>query len=323
MQRVSFIAIMCILFATRNHPNYELILISNRDEFFERETHIATWHDGNSVLSPYDMTRHKLSSSTDSFGTWIGVNRTGRIASLLNLKRDDLPSTRSSKGQHSRGHIPQLFLAPQANESKEDFAQWDTFGKFREIYPALSESGEFNFFYGDIKQKDYRIIDSLGNTYNVLEEDDKHSFVVSNNRFEVNPSKEWKKVLQGRVKLADLIQRTSSVKDSNTMFDECFNLASEDSITDIIKTTSYRTDPTISFDSIFVPPLGDDGIEDVGLTITKGEFYGTRSQIVILVSKEAGHVSMMERVLHTSDEDIRTNSPEKPKATVRYAFDIE
>lgn len=314
---------MCILFATRDHPNYELIVISNRDEFFERETHITTWHDNSTVLSPYDLRTKKAGSAPDSFGTWIGMNRNGRVASLLNLKRDDLPSTRSSKGKYSRGPIAQLFLSPKGRDMAPDFEEWDTYSKFEGIYPHITDSGEFNFFYGDVKRGEYRIIDSLGNTFDVLNKEDNKSLVVSNNRFDTSPSKEWKKVLRGRERLQEFIQRTSDVTNSNTMFDECFKLASEDSITGKVKTSLYRADPTVCFDSIFIPPLGDDGVADVGLTITKGEFYGTRSQMVILVSKNDGHVSVMEKILHTSDDDIRWNSSEKPKATVRYTFDIE
>ena len=75
---------MCILFATRAHPNYELILISNRDEFYERKTHNTCWHNNDLILSPYDMTKQQNDSKT--FGTWFGINRNGKVASLLNLK---------------------------------------------------------------------------------------------------------------------------------------------------------------------------------------------------------------------------------------------
>lgn len=314
---------MCILFATRSHPEYELILISNRDEFFERDTHNTCWHTNSSILSPYDMARNKKApiGNSETFGTWIGINKTGRIANVLNLRPADTPPNKSSKGKVSRGVIPLTFLNTDSN--KDSFSNWDSFENFQQQYPNLTCSGDFNFFYGDIKSKSYRIIDTFGQTFKVLDQNDNNSFVLSNNTFNIENSKKWNKTVSGLQKLKDFIDKTKNESDNKVILSECFKLASECSVPNEIRNKPFHVDPAVTYDTIFVPPLGSNDGEDIGLTITKGYFYGTRSQIVILVSKNAEHVTYVEKVLHTSDSDCSTNSATNPKDVHEFEFDIE
>ncbi|KAG0663943.1 hypothetical protein C6P45_000728 [Maudiozyma exigua] len=314
---------MCILFATRSHPNYELILISNRDEFFERDTHNTCWHTNSSILSPYDMARNQKTSPTNSetFGTWIGINKNGRVANILNLRPADTPPNKSSKGKVSRGMIPFTFL--NTDSRKDSFSEWDSFEKFEHQYPCLTTSGDFNFFYGDIKSKSYRIIDTFGQTFKVLDQNDNDSFVLSNNTFNIENTKKWNKTEEGMQKLKELISKTKNESNNNIILMECFKLASICSVPEEIRNKPYHVDPAITYDTIFVPPLGSNDGEDIGLTITKGDFYGTRSQIVILVSKNSKHVTYVEKVLHTSDRDCKTHSAINPKDFHQFEFEIE
>jgi len=70
---------MClILFAYKIHPNYRLILAANRDEFYNRSTApLDYWAEHPDVLAGRDLIGN---------GTWLGVNRTGRIAALTNFR---------------------------------------------------------------------------------------------------------------------------------------------------------------------------------------------------------------------------------------------
>ncbi|SMN18095.1 similar to Saccharomyces cerevisiae YGR127W Putative protein of unknown function [Maudiozyma saulgeensis] len=314
---------MCILFATRSHPNYELILISNRDEFFERDTHNTCWHTNSSILSPYDMARShsNVGSMSKIFGTWIGINKGGRVANILNLRPADTPSDKSSKGLKSRGIIPFAFLS--TDSTKDDFDNWNSFENFQRQYPYLTQSGDFNFFYGDIKKKEYRIIDAFGQTFPVLDKNDAYSFVLSNNTYNIDENHQWTKTKLGLQKLQELVERTKTSCDNEQVRSECFKLASICSVPQEIRDRPYHANPAVTYDTIFVPPLGNEGGEDVGLTSTKGKFYGTRSQIVILVSKDCQHVTYEEKVLHTSDTDILINSSNNPKNVNKFEFDIE
>lgn len=75
---------MCILISSTSHPEYPFILLSNRDEFFERNTktaHIRESGDGK-VISPLDMERAE-------HGTWIALSDSGKLAVLLNYMEDE------------------------------------------------------------------------------------------------------------------------------------------------------------------------------------------------------------------------------------------
>ena len=64
---------MClVLLAYKSHPDYRLILLANRDEFFRRPSlPLDYWPDAPDILAGRDLIGH---------GTWLGVNRKGRFA---------------------------------------------------------------------------------------------------------------------------------------------------------------------------------------------------------------------------------------------------
>lgn len=70
---------MCILFVAINqHHRYPLIIAANRDEFFKRPT----------VPSHFWGAQHQILSGIDqqAGGTWMGINHTGHIAALTNIR---------------------------------------------------------------------------------------------------------------------------------------------------------------------------------------------------------------------------------------------
>lgn len=87
---------MClILFAWQSHPDYPLVVAANRDEFYARQTRPASWWGQSvSILAGRDE---------EGGGTWLGINRRGRVAILTNV--------RGSEADHpaptpTRGRIP-------------------------------------------------------------------------------------------------------------------------------------------------------------------------------------------------------------------------
>ncbi len=72
---------MCLItFSYKNHLNYELILAGNRDEFYGRPTRKAQfWTEENypDILAGKDL---------EGGGTWLGVHRNGRWATLTNYR---------------------------------------------------------------------------------------------------------------------------------------------------------------------------------------------------------------------------------------------
>lgn len=81
---------MCTLVVGyRVHPRYELLVLANRDEFYDRPTaRIHAWADAPTVFGGRDL---------QAGGTWLGLSRTGRFATVTNYRdphniRADAPS---------------------------------------------------------------------------------------------------------------------------------------------------------------------------------------------------------------------------------------
>lgn len=91
---------MCLItFHYHEHPNYPLIVVANRDEFYERPTAQAHfWEDNPAILAGRDLSR---------LGTWLGITKTGRFAALTNYREPG----EESINKKSRGDIIRNFLA--------------------------------------------------------------------------------------------------------------------------------------------------------------------------------------------------------------------
>ena len=70
---------MCLIFlAYRCHPDYELIIAANRDEFYERPSAGASfWPSAPEVLGGRDLL---------GGGTWLGITKQGRYAAITNYR---------------------------------------------------------------------------------------------------------------------------------------------------------------------------------------------------------------------------------------------
>lgn len=309
---------MCILMATRAHPNYDLILLSNRDEFFARKAGAAAWRHDGYVLSPCDVALKPLSEK--DFGTWIGVNRNGRIATILNLRLNDPSKARPAVCMRSRGKIPTTFLS----DSKSSFDEWDTYEKYRQHLPSLKETGDFNFFYGDCTKGEYVVIDSLGDTFPVLREIDDEYMVVSNDKFknEHGHGPRWQKVDLATRTLRKLIEDTS-VEGEEKLIQKLFEAASLNALQEIDCETCHERAPEMAKRTIFVPPLKVSASDDLGTSVPVGTYYGTRSQTLILVSKDRSHITYVERIIHDSDVDAQQFDSNRAKIEERFDFDVD
>jgi uncharacterized protein with NRDE domain len=94
--------IMCLLLMALNtHPAYRLILLANRDEYYDRPSAPAAfWEEAPLVLAGKDL---------QAGGTWLGITRKGRIAAVTNYR--DPSSVR--KDAPSRGRLVSDFLLGQ------------------------------------------------------------------------------------------------------------------------------------------------------------------------------------------------------------------
>ena len=112
---------MCVLFiAHRFHPKHPLIVLANRDEFYDRPTAAATrWTDHPHVTAGRDLV---------GGGTWLGKSDGGRFAAVTNY-RD--PSR--TEGTVSRGRLVADYLisdmepAAYIQEVAEDRGEYSGF----------------------------------------------------------------------------------------------------------------------------------------------------------------------------------------------------
>ncbi|KAK0221484.1 NRDE protein-domain-containing protein [Armillaria fumosa] len=102
---------MCIAFWTLEHPNYALILCTNRDEFLDRPTLDAHFHSFGRDVSEGDVL-----SGIDVLGggTWFGLTRAGRIALLTNITEPPPPRPFAlSRGSLVSSHLLSEAPAPR------------------------------------------------------------------------------------------------------------------------------------------------------------------------------------------------------------------
>ncbi len=94
---------MClVVVAFDAHPRYRLVLAANRDEFHDRPARpLGWWHDAPGLLAGRDLA---------AGGTWLGVDRRGRVAVVTNFR--DAAAMRPEAP--SRGTLIPRFLAGEA-----------------------------------------------------------------------------------------------------------------------------------------------------------------------------------------------------------------
>ncbi len=99
---------MClIVLAWQVHPRYPLVLVANRDEFYDRPAAPAHWWPDNpGVLAGRDL---------GAGGTWLALGNDGRWAAVTNY-REGQPIP----GNRSRGELPLAFVT--GDSAPGDFA---------------------------------------------------------------------------------------------------------------------------------------------------------------------------------------------------------
>lgn len=124
---------MCILFLAYGvHPEYPLILLANRDEFWSRPAEKAHfWPDAPHVLAGRDLS---------AGGTWLGVSRQGKVAAVTNYR--EFPRR---KAPRSRGELVSRFLL-----GREDPDSY-----LKGVISRQDEYSGYNLLVGDLKGFSY------------------------------------------------------------------------------------------------------------------------------------------------------------------------
>lgn len=127
---------MClILVAWNSHPDYTLVVASNRDEFYERPTYPLTWWDDDkNILAGKDA-----ADVIGSSGTWMGISQFGKFSALTNIRA---PSEKNPLLK-TRGELTTHFLKSQLSPSEY----------IRNRSKAFQQYNGFNLLVGDLTKK--------------------------------------------------------------------------------------------------------------------------------------------------------------------------
>jgi len=134
---------MCLIFfAHECHPRYRLLLVANRDEFYDRPTRPAQfWRQRPELLAGFDEV---------GGGTWLGVTKSGRWSLVTNVRnRSDL----DQHGSRSRGLLVTEALTASASPREHVAAlAADPLTAQMRGFNLLSGDGDEAIWYANRKQ---------------------------------------------------------------------------------------------------------------------------------------------------------------------------
>jgi uncharacterized protein with NRDE domain len=177
---------MCLIFfAINHHPEYDLILTANRDEFYARPTAPAHfWKDYPDILAGQDLQDPDISCP----GTWLGIKKSGRMAMLTNYR--DLRKIKSNVS--SRGKLVSDFLSGQT----------EAFQYLEGLEEKVNQFNGFNLLVGDSTQLYYLSSEQRG--IKIL---NSGIFGISNHLLD-SP---WPKVVNGKRKFTNILSSGKSI----------------------------------------------------------------------------------------------------------------
>lgn len=175
---------MCLIaFAYKTHPEYKLILIANRDEFYERPTRPAQfWEE--------EYPEIFAGKDEQAGGTWMGFNKRRQWAALTNY-RD--PSLRKENAI-SRGQLVLSYLKEQ-QEPAAFLEQTDDHSDSYEGFNLLAGNTDQLYHYSNVSESITRVTPGVHGLSNAL----------------LNTS--WPKLEKARGGLADTIQQSFTMDD--------------------------------------------------------------------------------------------------------------
>jgi uncharacterized protein with NRDE domain len=188
---------MCVIFlAFDRHPEYPLILLANRDEFYDRPANPAAyWQDFPNIFAGRDLV---------GGGTWLGVTKQGRFAAVTNYRDPKAPA-----GTVSRGNLVADFL--KTNEPGAEY--------LKNIQAVAARFSGFNLFAGEINagKKELFYYSNRGEEIKKL---NPGIYGLSNHLLDTP----WPKVEKGKARFAGLL------KDAEISREGLFELLSDETL---------------------------------------------------------------------------------------------
>ncbi|KAA8898961.1 NRDE protein-domain-containing protein [Sphaerosporella brunnea] len=257
---------MCILLLSTAHPDYPLILLSNRDEFLHRPTQRATYWEPpyEHVFSGRDLARPekgKLSPlwlHTFPAGTWLGVSKQGRLAILTNYRE---PSSAMAIGEKSRGAMITSFLcSPDPVETPIrdwihkvlETGEMKGVGGFSMLCGTLRPNGENLKELAVISNRTIHRDNGLETKAQWIGSKKGETRGLSNTLLD----QPWPKVEMGEKLLAEVVQKSVEEGVSeDELLERCFQVLSHNTLPLITADDTYETEMDALRLSIFIPPF--------------------------------------------------------------------
>lgn len=173
---------MCLIaLAWQAHPEFPLVLVANRDEYFHRPTGVAHWWSAPApMLAGRDL---------QAGGTWLGVTAEGRFAALTNYR----DPTQNADGRSSRGElVVEALTHPAPSSWREGLAERSA--QYNPFNLLVGSSDALHVFESTTRQLT-RVSPGV------------HG--LSNHLFNTP----WPKLVQARAALTDALPRFSSPRD--------------------------------------------------------------------------------------------------------------
>lgn len=177
---------MCIiLFAYNCRPGHPLVLLANRDEFYERPASPAEfWKDFSEIYAGRDLV---------GGGTWLGVNRSGRFAAVTNYR-----DPRVQAGTVSRGNLTADFLKGQM--PAEEY--------LTDVKKRASDFSGFNLLVGEMNTETNELY-YFSNLENLIRKLAPGIYGLSNHLLDTP----WPKVVKGKEQLRKLLKQVELEKE--------------------------------------------------------------------------------------------------------------
>ncbi|SEJ10385.1 Uncharacterized conserved protein, contains NRDE domain [Cyclobacterium xiamenense] len=189
---------MCLIsFSWNAHPKYRLILVANRDEYFNRPTQsLHQWESG--IYAGKDLKEG---------GTWLGFHPSGRFAALTNYRdiRNEIPR------QRSRGELVTGFLT--SSEGPKDY--------LKKVEAIQDEYNGFNLLVADMEN-----LYVLSNYGKGIELVDPGVHAISNALLD-SP---WPKVTKARSQFQELLAKKTPEMDDLQGLLQSTELAAEEQL---------------------------------------------------------------------------------------------
>ncbi|XP_067135139.1 transport and Golgi organization protein 2 homolog [Centruroides vittatus] len=203
---------MCLLFVYINTApgpkGYHLVLINVRDEIYDRPTAKAMfWEKEPNIISGRDLQPGKEG------GTWLAMNKNGKISALLNILQPDHEISPNKKG---RG-----FLVVDYVKNNQDGLSY-----LQEICDHCDEYNGFLLVTLDLRKWTNDVLLSYftngSNEKPTSLSSGIHAFGNS------HPNKPWQKVAEGRQQFEKIVNEHPTVESREKLLEELFELLMDD-----------------------------------------------------------------------------------------------